>query len=788
MVLAILLGMPAMLSAQCGAPISNFPYMEGFETGPAWTPGGQASDWAWGTPAKPLINGAGGGQNSWVIGGLTGSAYNDGQQSWLESPCFDLSALAYPWLSFKIFWETERLYDGLGFQYSLDEGTTWTNLGSAGAPIHCLRNNWFNSPNITGLNLAQPKQGWSGRVGATVGNCAGGDGSGAWLLATHCLTPVAGQPLVKFRFVFGAGTICNAYDGIGIDDILITEAEPNVAAFSYTCNGATVSFQDQSTPCPGTYAWDFDDPASGLANSSAVPNPVHTFTAPGTYNVRLAVAGPCNAPDTLVLPVTVLGVELQATDAGCAGNDGSMTAVVTGGTGPFTYTWSNGVVGAATINGLQPGPYGVIVEAPGACPAEATGLVQQQGVALVLSATVQDVSCNGLADGLATVTVSGGTAPYTYAWSPLGGEAAQASPLAPGTYTCAVSDATGCTASTTVTVGGPPALSVVAQDAVQLCAGASITLTAVASGGVAPYTFTWSPDGPAITPVADGVYTVVVTDANGCTSAAATVSVSVGAPDDPVLSVSDPAGCAPHCTAFNVQAPAGTTIFYDLGDGTELQGGLALEHCYSSAGGYTITITATDAAGCASFITLADGVLVFPSPVAAFTADPPVTTIEEPEVRFIDGSSGAQAWAWTFGDAAGSSSDERSPVFTYTEVDCHAVTLTVTGANGCTDTAGALVCVEDAFAVYVPNAFSPNGDGINDAFGLLTTVGDPREFELLVFDRWGRTLFRGLAPDMRWDGTVGGTLLPVGVYSWRLRMRDTRGQVRERTGHVTLLR
>jgi gliding motility-associated-like protein len=112
----------------------------------------------------------------------------------------------------------------------------------------------------------------------------------------------------------------------------------------------------------------------------------------------------------------------------------------------------------------------------------------------------------------------------------------------------------------------------------------------------------------------------------------------------------------------------------------------------------------------------------------------------------------------------------------------------VEGANGCSDATSAAVCVEDAFAVYVPNAFSPNGDGVNDRFGLLTSVADPREFELLVFDRWGREVFRGLTPMMLWDGGSAGTPLPQGVYAWRLRMRDTGGQVRERVGHVTLLR
>jgi gliding motility-associated-like protein len=782
------MGMGPVMMAQCGVPISSFPYEEGFEAAPAWTAGGQFSDWAWGTPAKPIINTPGGGQNSWVVGGLVGQSYNDGQQSWLESPCFDLSGLAYPWISFKIFWETERLYDGLGFQYSLDEGSTWTNLGSTGATPHCLRNNWFNSNNITGLNLAQPKQGWSGRVGATVGNCAGGEGSDEWLTATHCLTPVAGASLVKFRFVFGAGTICNAYDGIAIDDILITEAPPNTAGFTFSCNGSTVAFQDASTPCPGTYSWDFDDPASGMANSSAVPNPVHTFTAPGTYQVRLAVAGPCNAPDTVIIPVTVLGVELEVNDAGCSGNDGSITAVVTGGSGPYTYTWSNGATGAATISGIAPGAYGVVVEAAGACPAEASAPVLQQGVDLVLDASAQDVSCHGLADGQAAVLVSGGAGPYAYQWAPVGGNGPLATGLGPGTYTCTVTDADQCSSTVEVTITEPPPLTVQAQDDVQLCSGGTLVLSASATGGVAPFVFAWSPDGPEISPAVSTTYTVTATDANGCTSTEAQVVVTVQGPAPPTFTVASPQGCAPHCTVYSATGVAATDFIWDFGDGSVPASGISATHCHELPGTYTISLTAVDNAGCSATTVLADTVLVHPAPVAGFLADPPVTTIEEPNVQFTDASVGAQAWQWHFGDVAASTSTEPSPLFTFPEVDCYTVTLTVEGGNGCSDATSATLCVEDAFAVYIPNAFSPNGDGINDEFGLLTSVADPREFELLVFDRWGRVVFRGLTPMMMWDGSTGGTPLPQGVYAWRLRMRDTGGQVRERVGHVTLLR
>jgi hypothetical protein len=107
----------AQLPAQCGALISTFPYNENFEISQGgWVAGGNASDWAWGTPTKTVINGAGTGTRCWIVGGLTTAFYNLGQRSFVESPCFDFTNLPYPYIHFKIWWETERRFDGSNLQ------------------------------------------------------------------------------------------------------------------------------------------------------------------------------------------------------------------------------------------------------------------------------------------------------------------------------------------------------------------------------------------------------------------------------------------------------------------------------------------------------------------------------------------------------------------------------------------------------------------------------------------------------------------------------------------------
>ncbi|HQW47265.1 MAG TPA: hypothetical protein PLZ98_09320, partial [Chitinophagaceae bacterium] len=139
--------------AQCGVTINTFPYNESFElNGGSWVSGGVGDDWAWGTPAKAIIQTAGNGIRCWTVGGLSGSFYNFNERSYLLSPCFDFTNVVNPHIKFKIYWETENQYDGATFQYTTNNGLTWTNVGTPNDPVDCMNANWFNSSNITALS------------------------------------------------------------------------------------------------------------------------------------------------------------------------------------------------------------------------------------------------------------------------------------------------------------------------------------------------------------------------------------------------------------------------------------------------------------------------------------------------------------------------------------------------------------------------------------------------------------------------------------------------------------
>ena len=179
-----------------------------------------------------------------------------------------------------------------------------------------------------------------------------------------------------------------------------------------------------------------------------------------------------------------------------------------------------------------------------------------------------------------------------------------------------------------------------------------------------------------------------------------------------------------------------------------------------------------------------DRVDVLPVPVAVFVSSPGVTTIDQPTFQFIDQSTDATIWNWSFGDPDDSLSTDRSPTFAYNEVGCYTVELEVANDLGCTSRTSAEVCVEDEFLLFAPNAFTPNNDQINDGFEVITSVADPGFFQLQLFDRWGQVIFTATQKDQEWTGEGA----PIGIYAWQLKIQDTHGGLQERQGHVTLVR
>lgn len=501
------------MAQPCTGSITSFPYNENFETNDGnWLPGGFSSDWAWGTPTKSVITGAGGGNNCWVTGGLTGSTYGNGENSWLMSPCFDFTSLTSPSISFKIFWETEQRFDGASFQYSTDGGNNWTMLGDVASNGDCRGTNWYNTNAITYLGNVN---GWTGNIQPNSGSCLGGNGSGAWLTAKHTLSMLAGQSNVRFRFVFGAGTTCNNFNGFAIDDISIGEAVPPPVSISSTCvSTSQVQFSVTGT-CIASYAWNFGDPGSGSSNTSSQAAPAHTFSAPGMYTVNLSAPSASGGTSTASIQVVVISASGSTNWPDPCSNIPSATLTVTasGSSSGYFYYWDTDPPQTTpSISNVGPGTYNVTVNALNACAASVQYVL---GAATITNSVVATNSKCTADNGTITSTASGGSSPYTYTWSN-GATGATVQNLAPGTYSVEAKDAGGCSAKTEniVITAEQTTLSVSLGPDMAICNNETLLLN---PGSFDTYLWQDGTTAPAFRVTTAGTYSVQVKDANGCT-------------------------------------------------------------------------------------------------------------------------------------------------------------------------------------------------------------------------------------------------------------------------------
>jgi gliding motility-associated-like protein len=192
---------------------------------------------------------------------------------------------------------------------------------------------------------------------------------------------------------------------------------------------------------------------------------------------------------------------------------------------------------------------------------------------------------------------------------------------------------------------------------------------------------------------------------------------------------------------------------------------------YQTSGAYAVSLTITTAAGCSASVTLLNYINVYPVPNADFTTQESQISITDPIVHFIDQSqTNITQWQWSFGDNG--TSIQTNPTHTYADAGNYDVELTVTNQYGCKDSVRKTIVIKDEFAFYIPNAFSPNGDGNNDAF---TAVGTGfADFEMYIFDRWGELIYKTTDYAKPWDGKVKGRGDEVqeDVYVYKIRVTE----------------
>jgi gliding motility-associated-like protein len=358
--------------------------------------------------------------------------------------------------------------------------------------------------------------------------------------------------------------------------------------------------------------------------------------------------------------------------------------------------------------------------------------------------------------------------------------------MATTTYTVTGTDANGCTGTASVQVTVFSALTVtVTPSTADICEGDDIVLTAT-SNGLNP-TFDWSSGqtGASITasPSSTTTYEVQVSDQNGCTGSAQSI-IQVNAIPHVDFIGFPLSGCSPIQVSFTNTGDIGTFL-WSFGDGATSTIANPV-HFYNQSGFYTITLSVSNS-GCSNSLTLTNYVHAYPVPVAGFHPSSTIISEDDASVFFSDLSVGASIWIWNFG--TGDYSSEQSPEYTFTEEGQFTVWQYVENQWGCSDSISTVIWLKPIPTFYIPNAFTPNGDGVNDVFHPFGNNIDTDDYEMTIYDRWGKMVFKTTNLNTAWDGKSqysDDTAIKQGVYVYVIKLKMD-GKTKIIDGTVTLI-
>lgn len=578
------------------------------------------------------------------------------------------------------------------YKYSWSNGDTTQTIINLAPGIYSVTVTDFFGCTATGVDTVKAAAGFAiAASGTDVTSCEANDG-------TAMVSVTAGIPPFKYTWSTGDTTqAINDLDGgeyiVTVKDArgcmkmdTITIGEPpavfvNIAADTLICpdsNNGTAKAVVSGGTAPFTFAWSTGASIDSIINLSA-----------GTYSVTVTDASGCMAVDTIKINESPMMMMNIVGDEAVCGENGkaSVTAQTMFGVPPYSFLWSNGMR-TQTIIGLPAGTYSVIVTDANGCQAFDTINI----VATILETTIrkQDVLCFGENSGYATVDVTGGTEPYTYAWSNAG-TTDSIGGLGIGTYRVTVTDANGCSAIDSVTINQPSDISLDIVADTLVCTGTNDGFAkAVVTGGTTPYTFAWSNAATtdSIGNLGAGTYRVTVTDANGCTkidsvtiveSPGITLQVEsteivCGAENNGEASVTVTGGQAPY------------TYAWSNGDTTNMIEDLT---------GGTYIVTVTDANGCSA---VAEATVRIISDFGISVVPRNVLCNGDNSGSILVTPSGGDA-PYTFNWSNGASSSEL------TNITVGTYTVTVTEANGCSLT--------QTVMITQPTALTSNASGTN---------------------------------------------------------------------------
>jgi gliding motility-associated-like protein len=470
--------------------------------------------------------------------------------------------------------------------------------------------------------------------------------------------------------------------------------------------------------------------------------------------------------------------------------DGQSIALPSGGVEPYVFMWEDGSNLETSSPMLTEGTYSVTVMDANGCMAQSeTTLNDPTPIELVAQVTSNyngyNISCYGYSDGTATALASGATPPYSYWWSN-GATSPNAGWIPAGAIAAFVTDSQHCdTIQVQLEVIQPESL-FIAQVNTSNYNGFGVTcpdatdgwINTIGGGGVPPYQYDWSTNDISadIANLSAGDYGLTLTDQNNCD-----FDTEYAITEPPALSV-NPVVTADTCYqevgAIQLNASGGAGAIM-----AEINGEPVVNNvCCLLSSAYLAELV--DANGC--YLQQIIEVPNVPGPVASFTVSDSPYCSGQTYIDFTDKSEGqVVSWTWNMGD--GMNRFENDITHLYDEPGEYNVRLRVMDVNGCVDDTATWLMVSPDLRVFIPNAFSPNQDGDNEAF--FPDGSSIVSYEMVVFNRWGEIVFRSTPEMPKWNGSIANANLSSedGVYSYRITIIGN-CETKEVTGHLLLIR
>ena len=591
--------------------------------------------------------------------------------------------------------------------------------------------------------------------------------------------------------------------GTCLDTVKVTVAPIGSITAIATSTPATCNQSNGSATASYTGTINFPNPSYTWLPSLGTSNTLSNV-ATGTYSVVVNANGCVDT--TTVFVATVGGVNAsvqQIINDSCYGSsNGSVYLHIKSGVRPITFSWNSPISSVDSIaTGLSAGSFSVTITDSAKCKTTLTGIITQPTKLQTTHVVVNDRCQKGI--GSVSVTCSGGTPNYTYAWTS-GGVNSSITNLQAGTYVVTVTDHNSCTVKDSGTVknvsdlitgnlvGTNVCLNKNTNYTVTIVDTSTVTSNAIINSLV--WNFGDSTNLIASSTVSHtyskaGFFLISVTAADnyGCKT---TIYDSVTVYPIPVINFTADTfnGCVPLSVNFINTPESNTNYAWTFGDHTNGTG-IQPSHIYNTVGSFNVSVIATSLYGCVNSKTVTNMINTYGFPVADFTTTNFQVSEYEPSFQFINQSTDAYTNNWTFGDD--SSSIAINPKHTYAGPGEYNVCLLVSTEHGCKDNICKVVEVVPEWTFYIPNAFTPDGDGKNEVFYAYGT--NISNVNLEIFDRWGELIFVGKDITQGWDGKMhghysNGDILQQDVYVYKVSFNDIKGGKHSQSGQVSLIK